>query len=289
MSTIRMALAALGMVAIAGPGAAEPKLLWELTGLKNPESVVIDRSAGMLYVTNADGAPATKDGNGTIAQVSTDGKLVKLDWIAGLDAPLGLALHDGRIYAADIDQLVEIDVKSSKITKRYPASGAKFLNDVAAAPDGTVYVSDMVTNTIWRLADGKFEAWLQSADLKNPNGLTVHDRKLIVAAWGTIDGENFATSVPGQVLEVSLSDKSVKPVGDGPIGNTDGIEAIDKTRFLVSDWVAGSVFVFDRASGKATKVLSFPQGTADIGYDAGTKTVFIPMMKDNRLLAYKVE
>jgi sugar lactone lactonase YvrE len=290
MRLTKIGLLAAALMSLATPAVAEPKLQWELGGLKDPESAVVDEDAGLIYVSNINGAPAQKDGNGTIAQVSLDGKLIKLDWITGLDAPLGLTLHKGRLYAADIDQLVEIDVKAGRVTNRYPAQGAKFLNDVAAGPDGVIYVTDMLTDTIWRLNGGTFEAWLQSANLLFPNGLTVRDGKIYVAAWGKIDGDNFATSVPGHVLEVSLADKSIKSVGsDAPIGNLDAIEVIDKGRFLLTDWVAGGLFELDVASGKATKIVSLPQGTADIAYIPSTRTVLIPMMKDHKLLAYMVD
>lgn len=290
MRRLQIGLALAALVAAASPATAEPKLAWELGGLKAPESAVVDQEAGVIYVSNVNGGPAQKDGNGTIAQVSLDGKLIKLDWVTGLDAPLGLALHKGKLYAADIDQLVEIDVKAGKIANRYPATGAKFLNDVAAGPDGKIYVTDMLTDTIWRLDGGKFEAWLQSANLLFPNGLTVHDGKIYVSAWGKIDGENFATSVPGHVLEVSLADKSIKSVGsDAPIGNLDAIEVIDAKSFLVTDWVAGGLYKFDTASGKATKIITLPQGTADIAYIASSGTVIIPQMKDDKLLAYTIK
>lgn len=289
MTALKLTALVTTLISFATAAAADPKLAWELGGLKAPESAVINKAAGVIYVSNVDGDPAKKDGKGSIAQVSLDGKLINLDWVSGLDAPLGLALHGDRLYAADIDQLVEIDVKLGKVTNRYPAAGAKFLNDVAAAPDGAIYVADTVADVIWKLENGKFEAWLKSPDLKSPNGVTVHDGKLFVAAWGTIDGENFATSVPGHVLEVSLSDKSIKSVGsNAPVGNLDAIEATDKG-FLLTDWVKGGLFTFDPASGKATKIVPLAQGTADIAYDPATKLVVIPMMKDHKLLAYTLD
>lgn len=277
------------VLALGGQANAEPKKVWELTGLKTPESAVADLNLGVIYVSNVGGDPVAKDGNGSISQVSPDGRMIQADWITGLDGPKGLALHDGRLYVADIDQLVEIDVKAGKILNRYAAENAKFLNDVAAGPEDYVYVSDMATNTIWRLAAGKFEPWLQSNDLKGPNGLTVQGDKLIVAAWGTIDGEGFATSVPGSLLEVSLADKSIKNLGDGkPVGNLDGLVALDASSFLVTDWVAGGLFRID-ADGKAKKILPLPSGSADIGYVAESRTILIPLMKDNKLQAFTLE
>ena len=47
--------------------AAAPKLLWEVKGLAQPESVVQDPATGSIYVTNIAGAIMQKDGNGYIA------------------------------------------------------------------------------------------------------------------------------------------------------------------------------------------------------------------------------
>ena len=76
-----------------------------------------------------------------------------------------------RLYVADIDQLVAIDTKAGTVVKRWPAAGAKFLNDVVADPQGRVLVSDMVTNQIWMLDGDQFSVWLHDAKLEDPNGL----------------------------------------------------------------------------------------------------------------------
>ena len=41
--------------------AAEPQKLWEASGFKQPESVVFDRAAGAIYVSNVNGDPMKKD------------------------------------------------------------------------------------------------------------------------------------------------------------------------------------------------------------------------------------
>ena len=163
----------------------EPVKLWETTGLKTPESALPDPTGTFAYVSNINGKPTDKDGNGFISKVSLkDGKIIELAWAKGLDAPKGMALANGHLYAADIDQLVEIDPANGKIVARYDAPGAKFLNDVAADGEGRIYVSDSSTSTIWRLAGGKFEKWMEGEALKFPNGLHVDGDKLIIAAWG---------------------------------------------------------------------------------------------------------
>ncbi len=241
------------------------------------------------YVSNISGNPTDKDGDGFISKVSLkDGKIIALQWATGLNAPKGLALANGHLYAADIDQLVEIDPGDGKIVARYDAPGAKFLNDVAADSEGRIYVSDSSTSTIWRLADGKFEKWMEGEALKYPNGLHVIGDKLIIAAWGA-PGTSAAKSAPANLLEVSIPDKTVRDLGDGtPVGNLDGLEPLDDTSFLVTDWVAGALYRID-ASGHAEKLLDLNQGSADIGWVPEQRLLLIPMMKDDKLVAYRIE
>ena len=267
---------------------AQPTVLWETTGLKTPESALPVPAEGFAYVSNVAGKPTDKDGNGFISKVSlADGKIIALEWAKGLDAPKGLALVGGKLYTADIDKLVEIDSKTGKILASYDAPGATFLNDVAANAQGRVYVSDSNTSTIWRLADGKLEKWLDGPQLKFPNGLYVEGDKLIVAAWGA-PGTSAQASEPANLIEVSIPDKTVRDLGDGkPVGNLDGIEPIGDD-FLVTDWVAGGLYRIDR-TGKATQLLDLDQGSADIGYVPETGLLLIPMMMSDKLIAYKVQ
>ena len=193
----------------------------------------------------------------------------------------------GKLYTADIDKLVEIDTKTGKIIAKHDAPGATFLNDVAADAQGNVYVSDSNTSTIWRLAGGKLEKWLEGPQLKFPNGLYVDGGKLIVAAWGA-PGTSAQSSAPSNLLAVSLADKKITDLGDGaPVGNLDGIEPIGDD-FLVTDWVAGGLYRIER-NGKATLLLDLDQGSADIGYVPETGLLLIPMMMSDKLVAYKVQ
>ena len=135
---------------------ADPVLtkLWESKAdFKLPESVVFDKENNILYVSNMQGDPFSKDGNGFISKVDLDGNIVKLKWIEGLHAPKGLAISKGKLYVGDVDQLIEIDIKAGKISKKLDAAGASFLNDVTVDTYGNVYVSDTFTDTIYRLND----------------------------------------------------------------------------------------------------------------------------------------
>lgn len=287
-STSTSALCAVATVLCASSAVAAPAKLWELGGLANPESALLDAASGLIYVSQVDGAPDAKDGKGSIATVSRDGKLINAKWATGFNAPKGLALVVGKLFVADIDVLYELDTKDGKILKTYPAKDAKFLNDVSADSAGNVYVSDMATNTIWKLSGGKFEIFLNDAKLENPNGLLVEGNALRVAAWGAMT-DGFATKVPGHLMSVALDSKAITPVGDAkPFGNLDGLEPLGGGAYLVTDWMSGKVMKFN-ADSKVEVLLDLGQGAADIGYDPATKTMFVPHMMKGLLQAYKVE
>jgi sugar lactone lactonase YvrE len=276
------------LIVVCTEAEAAPKLLWETKGLAQPESVVVDPATGAIYVSNIVGAVMQKDGNGFIAKLSGDGKVLTRQWVKGLDAPTGLALHDRTLYVADVDELVEINAASGEIIKRYPANGATFLNDVAVDADGTVYVSDTPTNTIWRLKDGSFEPWLANDKLNGPNGLLVQGDTLIVASLGRIPSVGQKQELAG-LSQISLKDQSVSPIGNGqPIGNLDGLELLQPGVYLVTDWAAGALYRVD-AKGKAERLIDLNQGSADLTYLPDKRIVLIPMMLDNSLVAYRLD
>ena len=113
--------------------AAQTKVnkFWETSSsLKNPESVAYAPKQNVLLVSNVNGKPDQKDQNGFISKVSpSNGSIIELNWVTGLNAPKGIAIsNDGsKLYVSDITDLVEIDIASGKIIKRFNAPGSSFL------------------------------------------------------------------------------------------------------------------------------------------------------------------
>ena len=60
---------------------------WETDSVwKVPESVLYDYKHHVLYVTNIDGKdPWVKDGVGSIGKLSTDGRVIAVEWVTGLN------------------------------------------------------------------------------------------------------------------------------------------------------------------------------------------------------------
>jgi sugar lactone lactonase YvrE len=276
-----------GLLLAGGAQAAEPEKVWQAEGLDGPESAVLDSGEGVLYVSNVNGDAAAADGNGYISKLSLKGEILDKEWVTGLDAPKGLALHDGKLYVSDIDKLVVIDTGTGDIVASHDASGATFLNDVSAHEDGRVFVSDMMENQIWKLEGDQLELWLEDEALGNPNGVLAEGDRLLIATWGK-PKEDFSTDVPGQLKAIDYETKEIQSLGDEPVGNLDGLEADGQGGYLVTDWLSGVLYTFD-ADGKAEMVMDLNQGSADHEYVEGEKLVVIPMMMDGTVAAYKVE
>lgn len=262
---------------------------WETAAeFKLPESVIYDEINNVLYVSSMQDDPFKKDGNGFISKVGLDGKILELEWVTGLNAPKGFAIFDGKLYVADVDQLVEIDIKQAKITNHYDAVGAAVLNDVVADSKGNIYVSDTFTDTIYRLNVFKqLTVWLYSPELQAPNGLTIENDQLIVGSWG-LPTEGWTADIAGHLKSVSLKTKEIKSIGNGrPVGNLDGTKSDGKGAYFVTDWVAGKLLHVQR-DGSFKALLELTQGSADFEIIHEKEMIFIPMMLEGKVLAFEI-
>lgn len=279
---IMLATAMLSFTALCHAEMENFKLLWRAEGFKNPESVIYDEVNDTIYVSNVNGPPAEKDNNGFISKVSMDGEIIALEWVAGLNGPKGMAIAGNRLYVADIDTLVEIDISEGKVSHRYVIEGAKFLNDTAGG-NGIIYVSDTAGNTIYSLRDGNIETWLSSPELISPNGLYVEKERMLVGSAG-IFGEN---PVPGELLAVSLAGKTISSASGGElIGALDGVEADLAGNFYITDWAGGKIYRVGR-DGEFQVLMALEQGTADIDYIQAKDILLVPLMISGKLAAYK--
>jgi sugar lactone lactonase YvrE len=248
--------------------------------LRIPESVLYDEARNILYVSNINGKSAEKNGQGFISKVSLDGKIKVLKWVKGLNAPKGMALFKDRLYVADIDRVVEIDVERGKVTARHPAPGAQFLNDVAVDASGNVYVSDMssANSVIYQLSNGSMTVWVKGPEINMPNGLYMEEKRLLVG--------NFADRSLKAVTRADKSVHTLVKVGS-PI---DGLRGDGKGNYFISDWQGKTSLV--TASGHIIVVIDTTAShinAADLEYIPSKGLLLIPTFSDNRIVAYTVE
>lgn len=249
---------------------------WESDSLlKVPESVLFDKANQILYVSNIDGTdPWKADGKGSIAKVGLDGKIIAAEWVSGMNAPKGMGIYNGKLYAADLGNIAVIDIASGKIEKNIPIQGATGLNDISIDPNGVIYVTEYLAKKLYKIANEKAE--LIAENLTQPNGVLFHNNELFL-----LDGTGM--------FKVN-ADKSLAKITDGMEGGVDGIENIEGNSFIVSCW-EGALW---QVNADGTKHLLMDtrkekRSTADIGFDPATKTVYVPTFFRNTVVAYEVK
>jgi len=239
--------------------------------LKTPESVLYNQQRNEIYVSNINGNPTDKDGNGFISLMDTTGNIKELEWITGFDAPKGMALLDDTLLVTDIDRIHVISISQRKVIQTIVVEGASFLNDVVILDDGRAYITDMIEGKIMMLKDGKVDLWLKDTLLVNPNGLALTKK-------------DIAVGVKNSILRVSKSSKAVR-VAINETGPVDGLINLGGNKFIISDW-SGRIMLVNPSEKIVLSITSDSNiQAADLGYIPDKKWVLIPTFFDNRVVA----
>lgn len=259
------------------PLTAKPQLelLWHTDGLRVPESVLVyqQQDDKFLFVSEIDGEGNVADGEGGVALLNTDGSMREHNWLRGLNAPKGLAQYQGKLYVADLTELVIIDIATAKVTAKIPAPDAVFLNDVTVDEHGVVYISDTRKNRVYKYAAGSISIWLE--DIIAANGLKSIGSDLYIAA--------------ADLLLKADKNGKLTQIAKGFSQRADGLEPVGNGDFIVSCWAGIIYYVY--ADGRMEPILDTQEqklNTADIGWDAATNTLYVPTFFGNSVSAYKL-
>jgi hypothetical protein len=253
---------------------AAPKLvkLWETdTILTTNESVLYDAEGMKLYVSNINGQPLAKDGNGFISTLNLDGSIDKLEWATGLDAPKGMGIFEGHLYVTDIDKVVAIDLTTGKVVKEFTPEKAAFLNDITVSSDA-VYFSDMSLGLIHKIKNDELSTVAEG--VTSINGLLAKGDYLMTLDGMGLRGLNLTTN------EFMMVTDSIK--------GGDGLTMLNDSVYIASKWQGEIYYV----AGNKAHLLMTTEGksqTADIGLNAAEKIVYVPTFFSNKVIAYKIE
>jgi sugar lactone lactonase YvrE len=260
--------------------------VWTVTeGMDSPESVYFDPISGFVFVSQIGGQAADRDGNGRISKLTIDGKVVAADWVKGLNAPKGLRSYQGTLYAADLDEVVAIDIASGRVTSHLKIEGAQFLNDLATAPDGTIYTSDSFANRIYMIKDGKTSVFFEGESILLPNGVLVDGNRLIVASDGRPARGGGGT--PARLVAIDFSSRQLTQIADQAIGTPDGVEKDGRGGFVVSD-VGGGRIVHVGSGGAVRVLMQVDRQPADICFIPEKGLLLVPHLGLNRVSAYSL-
>ena len=269
----------------------ELEVAWETEAkFELPESVIFDSKNEVLYVSSIANHPFKKDGSGYISKVGLDGEILELKWLESLNAPKGLTIVNDKLYIADVDELVEVEISTKTVTK-YKGSGAVCFNDVTHDKYGNVYVADTYTDSIYRLNQfNQLPLWFYSPNL-SPNGLHMDDEdgNLIVGSWGSLMEGWGTPEKSGNLVQINIHSKKMKNLGKRkPIGNLDGVESDGSDGYYVTDWSTGRLYQIWK-NGKFDVLKTLAKGAADLEVLIEKKLIIVPVMTEGKIVALKID
>jgi hypothetical protein len=255
------------------------KPLWETdTTLRTPECVLVDPAKKVLYVACINGSPSLENKSSYVAKLGMDGKVIQLKFTENLNSTKGMGMLGDKLYVTEMTQIAEIALATGKIVNRYPVEGAKFLNDIAVdTKKGIVYVSDSNDSKLWALQNGKLTLVLDGAPLKGNNGLLFEDNQVLIG-----NGD-------GSLLSMNPATKELKTIAK-VMGGIDGIVALGNKKYIVTEW-GGKVWYVGADGTPELKLDTSAEkiNSADIGYDAAGRVLFVPTFFHNTVKAYSVK
>ncbi len=147
------------------------------------------------------------------------------------------------------------------------------------AEDGTAFVSDSRAGRIYRIAgDGAAEAWLELGGEGNPNGLLVHEDRLLVAL-----------NPVHRVIAVDLDDRERHHLAMLPPGIIDGLEPLGNGAVLASGF-DGKLFRIG-PDGEVSKLYdssTLDRPCADIEFVPERNMVLIPTYLEGQVVALQL-
>jgi sugar lactone lactonase YvrE len=284
---IAATVAALSSLAPVTARRAEPTRLASLDGFAIPESARFDAERDQYFVSNVNAHATAPDNNGYISLVGADGTLVQRQFIAGgrngvtLHAPKGMAFAGRDLVVTDVTVLRRFDRTTGQPGPMVDLGphGAVFLNDVTAASDGTLYVSDTSlvfppagnptrarTDRVYRVTPrGEVSIAVADPRLEGPNGVF----------WDGRANHLLIASIMGKHVYRWTADGGLHVLATGP-GGYDGVERLDDATLLVSSQDLPGLMALT-ARG-LTALIPNVSDVADIGVDAKRRRVAIPRL-----------
>jgi len=234
-----------------------------------PETVVALPDTTLLVSNVCDFRQA---GNGYLTLLDVNGQV--LDWrvVDGLDAPLGMVMHDSLLHVVDNNSLKIFSWPDYRLVQKIVLD-TLVANDIAVAPDGSIFISDTAGHQVMRIGTGGRQSPFPGpGQFPGANGMAVQDGFLYVG------GE--------RLWRVSLADQTVDILGPDWLVDIDGIE-FERDGTLQLTPVGGPLIRY--RNGDIIEILGGEGiSSANHGYDAGSGLALIPTGFDNTVVAVRV-
>ncbi|MDJ0909850.1 MAG: hypothetical protein QNI99_11695 [Woeseiaceae bacterium] len=195
----------------AAAGMPEPEqanVVWTAEGQFCEPETVLPLPDYTLLVSNV--CDFREAGTGYLTLLGADGEVIDWRVVDDLDAPLGMALVDGRIYIVDTNRIRVLAWPGFEQQSTIALETA-VANDIAVSEDHTLYVTDTARGEVIVLTqDEESELLIGEARFPGANGIEIRGDDLYIG------GE--------RLWHVDLEDQTVTTIGPEWLADIDGIE-----------------------------------------------------------------
>lgn len=249
------------------------------------ESCTYDAARNLIVVMNAGVPQNQQENDGYVSLLNPDGSVHTAKWIGAtrdgltLNHPLGSAIQNGVLYAADIDTVRTFDLATGKPGQAFPVKGATILNGIGVTKDGTVFVSNTRSpECIYKITpEGESSTFVEGKPLNLPNGVAIdNEGNVVVVNVG--DRAVMTFDLSGKLIK---TEEAVEGGNDGIVILPDGTKYVSSVRY-------GSVSKI-RPGQKAEVIAEGIPSAASMGYDPQQHQLIIPMNNNNALAFIKLE
>ena len=292
-------LIAIGAIAVAADCHRAPPITPSASGVRvisgvgfnQPENLVYDPAADAYYVSNmGPGDPAARDDNGYISNVACDGRVMATRKNAGgaagvtLDAPKGLSIGGDTLVVADVGAVRFFNRVTGAPIRMETIPGLA-MNDVAYAPDGSLWITDTGPDrtatpidtskdedAVWRIApNGRVRAVARGLSLDRPDGIVLDGNSALVTTFGANRIERVSDGVAKSAIVATLGG-----------GKVDGLRRMADGSLIATSWDAQKVWSLDAAC-RAHTLLSGVVSPAGVAVDTRHHRLAVTSMKGNSL------
>jgi len=253
MNTIIKTLALSSLFIVS---AANAQSIFAVKGFNHIESVASDGK----YIYAADIGkelnPTGRDGDGKIFKLDLKGNIIDSTFSKEiLNAPKGITISNGILFAADIYRLVALDVKTgAKLYEINFADGISFLNDITIVDKNTVYISATDKSKIYKvnLVTKTYSELVIDKTISSTNGLYFDKKSNRLYANG-MGSDNKPNGIVGYV-DLSNNKFTQLAIIEGLF---DGIY-LQGDKLYTSNWVAfekkGIIQIIDIKTNQVSEV-----------------------------------
>ena len=224
-----------------------------------------------LLVSNVCGFNTT--GDGFLSLLSGQGDVIAWRAVDELDAPLGMAMHEEKIFVVDANQ-VKIFAWPEFSPIKVISIDTKVANDIAIAPNGELYVSDTAAGRVVKVfKGGASEVFQSNTEFRDANGMEF--------------GPDGYLYVGGERLwRVDTETGVTKTIGPEWLSDIDGIEFEPDGTIQIAP--VGGALIRLQPNGSIEILGGDGISSTNHGYAPSLGLALIPTGFDNTVVAIRV-